>query len=170
MQVQTILTFADYDPFPGESDFGIGSVTEIGHEQAFPHGRALSALHVLNVENFSGESLVENSRLDFEGDLRAFEAVFQMAERGLGPWGDVEAVEEGEEPRGSNKNRERTEEAPHAHATGAHGGNFAVGSQTAESNQDSEQDAHGERIGQGERDGKEKNLGDARQGSAGADD
>src|ERR1700686_3059420 len=109
MQVQTILTFADYDPFPGESDFGIGGVAKIGHEQALPHGRALSALHVLHVENFSGESLVENSWLDFEGDLRAFEAVFQMAEGGLGAGGDVEAVKDCQKPRGSDKNRERGE-------------------------------------------------------------
>ncbi len=79
VQVQAVLTFADHDGFLGQGDFRIGGVAQVGHEDALPHGRALGALYVLYIENFFGKSFVENPGLDFEGDLRAFEAVFEMA-------------------------------------------------------------------------------------------
>ena len=66
MQVQAVLTLANDDGFLGQRDLGVGDVSQVGHEHALPHGRTLGALHVLYVENFLGESLVEHPRLDFE--------------------------------------------------------------------------------------------------------
>ena len=94
MQVQTVLSFADDDGFPGQRDLWVGGVGEVGHEDALPHGGALRGLHVLYVENVLGESFVENSRLNFEGNLRTFEAVFEVPQGSLGAGSDVESVEQ----------------------------------------------------------------------------
>jgi hypothetical protein len=169
VQVQAVLTFADDDRFLGQGDRWVGGVAQVRHEDTLPNGCALGRLHVLHIENFFGESFVENSRLDFEGDLRTFEAVFEVAERGLGAGRDVEAVHHGHEPGGDDKDRERAQESPDSHAAGAHGGDFAVGGEAAEADQDSQKHAHGQRVGERERHGEEENLGDAGQGSAGTD-
>ena len=79
-------------------------------------------------------------------------------------------MHEGEEPGADHEKRKRTQEAPDTHATGAHGGDFAIGGETAQADQDSDQHAHRQRVGEGERDGEKENLGDAGQRSAGADD
>ena len=169
VQVQAVLAFADHDGFLGERDLGIGGIAQIGHEHALPHGGTLGALHVLHVEDDFGESFVEHSRLDFEGNLRTFQAVFEMTESGLGSRGDVESVDKSHEPCGDDEEGKGAKEAPDAHAAGAHGGDFTVGGETAEADQDADQHAHGKRVGEGERDGEEENFGDAGQGSAGAD-
>ena len=79
VQVQAVLTFADDDGFLGQRDLGVGGVAEIRHEHALPHGGALRSLHILDIENLLRKSLVENAGLDFEGNLGAFEAVFEVA-------------------------------------------------------------------------------------------
>ena len=101
--------------------------------------------------------------------MRTFEAVFEVAERGLGAGCDVEAVDHRQEPGGEDEEGERAEEAPDAHAAGAHGGDFAVGGEAAEADEDADQHAHGQRVGERERDGEEENFGDAGQRGAGAD-
>ena len=93
-----------------------------------------------------------------------------MAQRGLGSRGDVKSVGQRHEPGGEDEDREHPQEAPHAHAAGAHGGDLAVGGEAAEADEDSDQHAHGQRVGERERDGEEENFGDAGQRSAGADD
>ena len=135
----------------------------------FQRAAPCADFHVLHVENFLGESFVENSGLDFEGNLRTFEAVFEVAERGLGAGRDVEAVDHGDEPGGENEKGECAEEAPDAHAAGAHGGDLAVGGEAAEADEDPDQARSWERVGEGERDGEKENFGDAGEWGAGAD-
>ena len=169
VQVQAVLAFADHDAFFGQGNVWIGGVAEVRHEYALPKGCALGVLYVLHVEHDFGESLIENPRLDFKRHLRALEAVLQMAERRLGSGCDIQAVEKGHDPGGDDKDRECTEEGPHAHAGGAHGGDFAVGRKPTQPDQDTEQHAHGQGVSEGERDGEEENFGDAGQWGTGAD-
>ncbi len=169
VQVQAVLTFADDDAFLGQRYFRIGGVAQVGHEDALPQGRALSALHVLHIENYFGKSFVEDAGLDFERNLRAFESIFQVAEGGLGAGRDVESVDQRQGPGADDEDGEHAEEAPHAHAAGAHGGDFTVGGESAEADEDADQHAHGQRVGEGEWDGEKENLGDAGQWGAGAD-
>ena len=104
VEVETVLTFADHDGFLGQGNGGVGGVAQVRHEYTLPHGRTLRRLHVLHIENFLGESFVEDPGLDFEGNLRTFEAVFQMAKGGLGAGRDVQAIEHGYEPGGHDEN------------------------------------------------------------------
>ena len=170
VQVEAVLAFADDDALLGERDLGIGGVAEIGHEHALPHSGSLGALDVLHIEDDLGESFVEDARLDLEGNLGTFEAIFEMSKSGLGSRGDVESVEKSHEPGGDDEEGKGAKKGPYTHAAGAHGGDFTVGGETAETDQDAEQHAHGKRVGEGERDGEEENFRDAGQRSAGADD
>ncbi len=170
VEVEAVLPFADHDGFPRERDLGVGGVAEVGHEDALPYGGALGVLHVLNVEDFLGESFIKNAGLNLEGNLGAFEAVFEVSESGLSAGRDVEAIEERKDPCGHDEERKGAEESPDAHAAGTHGGDFAVGGETAETDKDSDQHAHGQRVGEGQGNGEKEDFGDAGQGSAGADD
>ncbi len=54
-------------------------------------------------------------------------------------------------------------------SAGAHGGDFAIGGETAESDEDADQHTHGNGVGEGDRDGEEEDLRDAGQRGAVAD-
>jgi hypothetical protein len=69
-----------------------------------------------------------------------------------------------------HENRDDAQEGPYAQAAGAHGGDFAVGSETAESDEDADQHAHGNGVGERDRDGEEKDFRNAGQRGAVADD
>ena len=79
VEVETVLSFADHHGFPGQGDFWVGGVGEVGHEYALPHGGALRGFYVLYVQNLLGKSFIKNSRLNFERNLRTFEAVFEVS-------------------------------------------------------------------------------------------
>ena len=66
VKMQAVGAFADDHAFLSQSDFGVGSVAEVGHEDIFPDGRSLRGFLVLNVEDVPGKSFIENARLDFE--------------------------------------------------------------------------------------------------------
>ncbi len=170
VQVQAIGAFADDDALLGKSNFRIAGVGNIRHENVFPQGSALRALHILHIQNVFRKSFVENAGLDFKRNLRAFQAIFQADQRGLGAGRNVESVGQGEQPGGDDEDGKYPQEGPHAHAAGAHGGDFRVGCETAEADQNSQQHAHGNGVGKRERHGEKENLSDAGQGSAGADD
>ncbi len=104
VQVETILAFADDDAFFGERDAGIGGVSEVGHEDAFPQGRPLRILHVLHVEDDFGESFIEDARLNLERNLGALEPIFEVAKCCERSRGDVQAVGQRQEPGGDDKN------------------------------------------------------------------
>ena len=158
MQVEAVFAFADHDAFFGQGHAWIGGIGDVGQEDALPHGGPLRAVHVLHVEDGLGEAFVENSRTDFEGDLRAFEAIFEMCQRGLRTWGEVESVEQREQPGADDEDGEDAQESPDAEAAGAHGGDFTVGREAAEADQDADQHAHWNGVGERERHGEKENL------------
>ena len=126
-------------------------------------------LHVLHVEHDFGKSFIEDARLHFERNLRAFKPVFEASEGSLRLGRNIHTIYQSQQPGGDDENRKYPEEAPHAHAAGAHGGDFAVGGEAAEADQDSDQHAHGQRVSERQRDGEGENFSDAGQRSAGAD-
>src|SRR6476660_8792167 len=143
VEMKTVEPLANDDSFFGQGNSRIGGIGEIGHEDALPDGGSLCALDVLDVDHDLGKSFIENARLNFERDLRALQAVFEMAERSLRPGSDIHTVDQSEKPCANDENREDPEETPYAHAAGAHGCDFAVGGETAQADQDSDQNAHG---------------------------
>ena len=82
--MQPVCPFTDQNALPRQRNAGRGGYADISDENSLPNGRALRALPVLNVEHELGETLVEDSRLDFERCLRAFQAILQPPQCGLG--------------------------------------------------------------------------------------
>ena len=80
------------------------------------------------------------------------------------------AVQQAQAPGCNGKDGDGADEHGHAHAAGADGGDFAVGSQTAQSDEDADEHAHGQRDGEGRRQGIEKDFGNTGQWRAVADD
>ena len=170
MQVQAVAFFGNQNAFAGQRDAGAEGIGDIGKKDAFPDCGSLGAVHVLHVEHEFGKAFVEDTGLDFKGNLRALESIFEPGQRGLRSWREISAVDEREQPCGDNENGEDAKKGPHAQPAGAHGGDLAVGGEAAQSDENADQHAHRKRVGEGDWHGVEENFGDAGQRSAGADD
>src|SRR5271169_4757869 len=104
----------------------------------------------------SSEIPRKNTRLDFERSLRRPETVLKLSEGGERTGGQIDAVTECEQPGDHDKDGDHAEEVPYAESAGAHGGNFAVRGQTAESDKDADQHAHGNGVSESTWDGVKK--------------
>ena len=169
MQVQSVGPLADEHAFARQADAGRGGVRQIGEEDAFPQRSAGHGLDVLHVKNDLGEAFVKHARLDFERGLGRFQVALELSQSFERAGREIDAVAESEQPGQHHENRNHAQEGPHPQAAGAHGGDFAVRGQTAESDEDADQHAHGNGVGKRDRHGKEKDFGYARQRSAVAD-
>ena len=115
------------------------------------------------------EILVEDARLNFVRSLHG--KGFVHCQNGLiGAGCDVERVEQPEQGSTDGDDGGDADEVADAEAGGAHGDDFAVGGQAAESEQDTDEHGHGngdhEEVGKEE----ENDFKDALKGGAVADD
>src|SRR3981081_2423072 len=110
MKMELVLRLANQNSFPGESDARVGGVGNVRQEYAFPDGRSLRSMHILNVEDDLGKSFVEDAGLHLERHLRTFELVLKARQCGLRFRRKVKAINQREQPRGHNKNREHAQE------------------------------------------------------------
>ena len=155
VEVQAGRSFAHQDALFGLPDTRGTGRRDVGEEHAFPNRGALTAFHVVHVENNFREAFVKDSGLDFERCLRAFEPVLQASESGLGSGGQVDAVGERNQPRARHENGKDAEEVPDANAARAHRRDFAIGGQAAQADENADQhacrDRNGESDGQSQR-------------------
>jgi len=161
MQVQAVLTLGDHNTFVGQRYAGIGGIGDIGEKHSLPNRRALGGVYVLHIEHNLREAFVEHAGLHFERSLRAFELVLEASQGSHRPWGQVQSVDQRQQPCGEDENRQHAAEVPHAHAAGAHGGDFAVGGEPAQADQNPDQHAHGNGVRERDWNGVKENLGDA---------
>ena len=124
----------------------------------------------MHVENVIFEFFVEDAGLNLKRGLRALHPVLQTAQSSGRFGGHVDAVDHPQQPGGDGEDGDDANEHAGTHSAGAHGGDFAVGGETAQSDQDTDEGAHGqsnhERGGQG----IEEDFADAGKRSAVADD
>ncbi len=119
----------DDDGLGGGGDMGVGGLCEVGEEDVVPESGSGGGCCVLNVEDTILELFVEDARLDLEGGLRGRERFAERDDAGGSAWGEIEGVEEAEGEGDSGDDGDDADEVDGAHAGGAHGGNFAVGSE-----------------------------------------
>ena len=94
MEMQAILTLGYEDAFMRQRDAWIRGIGNIGEKDAFPDSGTLSSVHVLHVQHELWKAFVEDSRLHFEGNLRAFELILKMPERCQRPRRQIKAIDQ----------------------------------------------------------------------------
>jgi len=163
MQVQSIGSLADEQSFARQTDAGRGWITQIGEEHAFPESPARHGLDVLHVKDSLREALVKHAGLYFERDLRRLEAILELSQGGERSGRKIDTVAKSEQPCSHHEDRDHTQKGPYADAAGAHGGDFAVGGEAAESDEDADKYAHRNGVSKCDGDGKEKYFCNTRQ-------
>ena|SRR5271165_2833900 len=108
------------------------------------------------------EALVEDTRLDVEGDLGTDETAFNVAKGAKSERGEPECHEEGESRAEDRQDTDGDKETFAADAKSGDGDDFAVHGHAAEAKQDTDEDSH--RDGEDEQAGNEaeKELQDLR--------
>ena len=164
--MQAILALGYENAFPGQRDPRIRTIRDIGEKYSVPNCATLSAVHVLHVKHNLRKAFIKYAGLHFKRNLRALKLFLQVPQRRQRPRSYVKRIPQSEQPGGGDKNRQHAAKAPHPHAAGTHGGDFAVGGQAAQPDQDSHQHAHGQGVGQRKGNSEREDFGDAGKRSA----
>ena len=154
----------------GGDDVGVCGLGEVGEEEVVPGGGSGDRAHVLDVEDVVLEVFIEDAGLDFEGGLRGFELIFQLEQIAGGARREVKGVDQAEAERGEGEDGDDADKAEGPDAAGAHGGDLAVGGETAEAKEDSGEDGGGQRDGEEVGQGVGEDAQDIGEGGGVADD
>ena len=131
VQVKRVHILAHQDALLCQRDSRRRRITDIGDEYSLPDGCALRALYVLYVEHQLRKTFVKHAWLDLKRGLRTLQPILQPPKCRLRLRGQVHTVNQGQQPCHHRKDGNDSKEGPHPDAAGAHGGDFAVGSQPA---------------------------------------
>ena len=163
-----LLGLGNYNRTLRESDLGAAFRSGFSEKHAVPMGA--TGGNIVQIQDHVREALVEDARLNLEGDLRGDEVGFDVAEIAEAEGCEVGGHEQGEQRADEGDYADGDEDASAADAQGGESDDFAVHGHAAEAEHDADENGHGNSEDEhaGENAGEE--LGDLRAGAGMADE
>ena len=134
--------FGDYNRIFRKSDLGSGIRAGFGDEDAVPVCAAGS--DVVDIQDQMREALVEDARLNCEGNLGSNESGLDVAAGAEGERGEPSGHHEGEQRADYRESAHRNKDAAAADAQGSECDDFAVHGHAAETEKHANEHGHGD--------------------------